>query len=67
MTDLELFESLLKKHDWYFQFTDHHATWQRGMAEQREIQAMKKKLEESGVAPSVIQNLVEKYKPEIRW
>lgn len=35
--DLTTLEKILKKHDWYFDYSDDHRVWQRGRDERDEI------------------------------
>tara|TARA_Y100000385_G_scaffold287967_1_gene353413 strand:- start:1688 stop:1891 length:204 start_codon:yes stop_codon:yes gene_type:complete len=35
--DLDTLEQLLKKHDWYFDYSDDHRAWQRGRDQRDEI------------------------------
>ena len=35
--DLTTLETLLKQHDWYYQYSDDHRMWKRGKAEAEEI------------------------------
>lgn len=35
--DLTTLETLLKQHDWYYQYSDDHRVWQRGQAHAEEI------------------------------
>lgn len=35
----------LKAHDWQFEYADDGATWRRGMAERKELNAMQKRLD----------------------
>lgn len=35
--DLTTLEQVLKKHDWYFDYSDDHRVWERGRNEREEI------------------------------
>lgn len=37
--NLQEFESLLKKHDWYYNYSDDHRYYTKGVAERNEIEA----------------------------
>lgn len=37
MTDRELVEQRIKKHDWYYEYADDLKTWSKGRAERNQI------------------------------
>ena len=47
-SDLEQLETLLKNHDWYFDFSDDHSIYKRGRGESIKIKSLVDKLGEKG-------------------
>lgn len=45
MAELEQYEADLKKHDWFYNFSDDHAVYKRGQAEQKRLEALREKLD----------------------
>lgn len=45
MTELEQYEADLKKHDWFYNFSDDHSVYKRGQAEQKRLEALREKLD----------------------
>ena len=46
--NLEDFEELLKKHDWYYDYSDDHRIWQRGRDMADVIRMARQSLTEQG-------------------
>ena len=46
---LDTLESLLKTHDWYYEYSDDHRAWKKGAEERREITRMMKIAETIGL------------------
>ena len=62
---LAILEKLLKSHDWYFDYSDDHSVWKKGMAERSAINQEQKRLIESGLATlEEVQELTQKYAPK---
>jgi hypothetical protein len=58
-------ERLLQFHDWYFDYSDDHSVWKKGMAERSAINQEQKRLIESGLATvEEVQELTHKYAPK---
>jgi len=61
--DLTTLESLLKSHDWYYQYSDDHSVWQRGRDQADEIRRQKDICCGLGL-DSIANELYNKYKPK---
>lgn len=65
MTELLVeFEEMLKKHDWYYHFSDDHRIWQLGQRKSAEISSKRKQCEEAGLGDEASE-LYEKYCPKL--
>ena len=56
-------ESLLKSHDWYYQYSDDHSAWTRGNEKEKEIHSLIATLTKDG-KKSEIEALWKKYAPK---
>lgn len=56
MTDniLERLEEALKKHDWFYHYSDDHRAWTKGTNEWREITALRDAAEDKEAADALI-------------
>jgi len=62
LNDLDRF---LRSHDWYFDYSDDHSVWKKGMAERSAINTEQKRLIDSGLATvEEVQELTQKYAPK---
>lgn len=62
---LAMMEKLLKSHDWYFDYSDDHSVWKKGMTERSAINQEQKRLVELGLATAEeVQELTQKYAPK---
>ena len=62
---LSILEKLLKSHDWYFDYSDDHSVWKKGMAERSAINQEQKRLVNDGLATEAeVQELTQKYAPK---
>lgn len=58
-------DKLLQFHDWYFDYSDDHSVWKRGMMELDIINQEQKRLIHSGLATSEeILELTNKHRPK---
>ena len=58
-------KKLLQFHDWYFDYSDDHSVWKKGMAERSAINQEQKRLIDSGLATvEEVQELTQKYAPK---
>ena len=58
-------ERLLQFHDWYYNYSDDHSVWQRGMSERDKINQEQRRLLTSGLATiEEILELTHKYAPK---
>ena len=65
MTDLLVeFEEMLKKHDWYYHFTEDHRIWRQGQSKAVAISAKRKECEEAGLGDESTE-LFDKYCPKL--
>jgi len=61
---LVILEKLLQTHDWYFDYSDDHSVWKKGMTERSAINQEQKRLVELGLATTEeVQELTQKYVP----
>ena len=51
--ELKLLESLLAKHDWYYDWSDDMRVYERGRDQKREITALANKLRQEGYTEQV--------------
>ena len=62
---LIILEKLLRSHDWYFDYSDDHSVWKKGMAERSAINQEQKRLIDSKLATvEEVQELTQKYAPK---
>ena len=62
---LVVLEKLLKSHDWYFDYSDDHSVWKKGMAQRDAINQEQKRLISNGLATvEEVQELTQKYTPK---
>jgi len=62
---LAILEKLLKSHDWYFDYSDDHSVWKKGMAQRDAINQEQKRLISNGLATvEEVQELTQKYAPK---
>ena len=74
------FETLLKSHDWTFDFSDDHSVWQRGLAERERLRSIALTLGEhdservanlwNALCPMGFERSTESFepkKPEVKW
>jgi len=62
---LVILEKLLQTHDWYFDYSDDHSVWKKGMTERSAINQEQKRLVELGLATTEeVQELTQKYVPK---
>ena len=55
---------LLRNHDWYFEYSDDHKVWQRGVAQRAAINAEAKRLGR----PELVEQAFEEYKAgDLAW
>lgn len=59
--DLELLESLLKSHDWYYMYSDDHSVWKRGTKEREVIGELTSRLMYVDGLTDVINEMYTKY------
>jgi hypothetical protein len=45
--NLEILEEKLKRHDWYYQYSDDHSAWKRGCRQAEEIQNIMENLKQN--------------------
>jgi len=58
-------ERLLQFHDWYFDYSDDHSVWKKGMAQRDAINQEQKRLISNGLATvEEVQELTQKYAPK---
>lgn len=62
MTTLEDLEVMLKRHDWYSEYSDDYRSWKAGWEDSLRIKAMINELSERGMGEQA-QALYDKYKP----
>lgn len=48
MSDIEKYKSLLKHHDWYYEYADDHRAWRKGVDERNVLRALQVKLDPKG-------------------
>lgn len=60
---LELFEQMLKTHDWFYHFSDDHRYYIKGRDSAQRIRVMMERLEELGLKTEA-NELYENYRPE---
>ena len=62
---LAVLKKLLQFHDWYFDYSDDHSVWKKGMAERSAINQEQKRLINNGLATEEeVQELTQKYAPK---
>ena len=61
--DLTTLESLLKTHDWFYQYSDDHRVWKKGSDQEDEIRRQKDICCGLGL-DSVANELYNKYRPK---
>jgi len=61
--DLTTLESLLKTHDWFYQYSDDHRVWKKGRDQEDEIRRQKDICCGLGL-DSVANELYNKYRPK---
>ena len=44
----ENYRKLLKSHDWYYDYSDDHSVWKRGVASRDKINAIRREIDPSG-------------------
>ena len=55
---------LLRKHDWYFEYSDDHKVWQRGVTQRAAINAEAERLGR----PELVEQAFEEYKAgDLAW
>ena len=57
---LNEYEALLRKHDWYFEYSDDHGVWSRGRAQVSRINSVSLQLKTRGLEEEA-QKLFKKY------
>ena len=58
-------ERMLQFHDWYYEFSDDHSAWKKGVAQRDAINQEQKRLLSEGLAdPTEIVALADKYRPK---
>lgn len=64
-TLIQQFETLLKNHDWYYDFTDDNSVWRRGQAEWNAIMKVKEELLRNGYSYDKIQGMIKEYSEKL--
>jgi hypothetical protein len=63
--NLVTLDRLLAFHDWYYDYSDDHSVWTRGVRERDAINAEQKRLIAQGLATAEeVQALTDKYRPK---
>lgn len=59
---LEEFEKALQYHDWYYEYSDDHSVWRRGLDRQRQLEEERRRLTAEGHGDKV-EELWQRYSP----
>lgn len=62
METLKEFEDMLKFHDWYYMYSDHYGTWNKGKNSRQGIRLKMKELETQGLGEEA-KELFDTYNP----
>jgi hypothetical protein len=64
--ELRALSQLLASHDWYYDYSDDHRVWRRGVAQRDAILAEQQRVVRAGLATEEeVQRLVDQHRPSV--